>query len=95
MKTAYIDKLGNVIVPFDSLDIGEVVKVICTDTGDYDTILVTKDNGCSGCPYLSESHYVCTTKWVHGHMEVPLCITRCDDDGLLSFKLMDNILEDI
>ena len=94
MKTAYRHRLGDVMVPFDSLDIGEVVKVAYTDTGDYDTLLVTKDNGCSECPYLSASHHICTAKWLHGTLDVPLCITRNISERL-SFRSLDTIMEEL
>lgn len=94
MKIAYMDRLGNVIVPFDSLDIGEVVKVVNTDTGDSDMLLVTQDIGCPECPYISASHHICTARWIHGHMEVPLCITRNIGEQL-SFRSMDNIMEEL
>lgn len=94
MKRAYMNKLGDVIVPFDSLDIGEVVKVTHTDTGDSDMLIVTSNSGCHECPYVSLSHHICTARWVHEHMEVPLCMTR-HLRGQLSFKLLDNILEEL
>ena len=94
MKRAYRDRLGNVFTPFNSLDIGEAVEVICTDTGDYDKLLVTKGDSCSECPYLSASHHICTVKWRHGTLEVPLCITRNIGEQL-SFKSLDNIMEEL
>lgn len=94
MKIAYMNKLGDIIVPFDSLDAGEVVKVTHTDTGDSDMLLVTSNSGCHECPYLSAPHNMCTARWVHENMEVPLCHTR-NIDRQISFKSLDNIMEEL
>ena len=92
MKRAYMNKLGDIIVPFDSLDAGEVVKVTHTDTGYSDMLLVTSNSGCHECPYLSAPHNMCTARWVNEHMEVPLCITRRFNEQI-SFRALDNIME--
>jgi hypothetical protein len=101
MKTAYVNDLGIVDVPFNTLREGEVVLVKSTSGSEIHRLLVGTEGNCSDCPYRSttDTRFSCGARWSDGlpphELMKPLCAPSMQDHKMFIFKDLDNIMEDL